>query len=74
MRNFQYAPPNFCLEVAQGSAANATNKVIFPNANIIMANSLRSSNQYYNIDTVMNEIFASFSKIFAIYKKSSQSS
>ena len=41
MRNFLYVPKIF-LEVAQGSVANATNKVIFRNANIIMANSLRS--------------------------------
>ena len=74
MRNVPYEPPQFFLEIVQGSAANATNKDIDVNTNRIMTNSLRSWNQYSTIDTVMNEIYASFSKTFPIYKKSSQSS
>ena len=74
MKNIPYEPPQIFLEVVQGSAANATNKDIDPKTNRVMTYSLRNWNQYSTIDNVMNEIYASFSKIFPIYKKSSQPS
>ena len=73
MKNVPYEPPQIFLEIVQGSAANAKNRDIDPNTNRIMTPTLRSWNQYSIIDNVMNEIFASFSNVFPIYKKSQQS-
>ena len=70
MKNVPYEPPQIFLEVTQGSGANTKNTDIDPNNNRIMTNSLRNWNQYSVIDNVMNEIFASFSRTFPIYKKS----
>jgi len=69
-KNMPYEPPQIFLEVTQGSGANAKNTDIDPNNNRIMTNSLRNWSQYSVIDNVMNEIFASFSRTFPIYKKS----
>ena len=71
MRNVPYEPPQIFLEVVQGSAANPSNKDIDPNNNRIMTNSLRNWNQYSTMDSVMNEIYNSFSRVFPIYKKTS---
>ena len=70
MKNVPYEPPQIFLEVTQGSGANTKNTDIDPNNNRIMTNSLRNWNQYSVMDNVMNEIFASFSRTFPIYKKS----
>ena len=69
-KNMPYEPPQIFLEVTQGSGANTKNTDIDPNNNRIMTNSLRNWSQYSVIDNVMNEIFASFSRTFPIYKKS----
>ena len=68
MKNVPYEPPQIFLEVVQGSAANPTNKDINPNTRQILTNTLRNWSQYSNIDNAMNEIFASFTKVFPIYK------
>ena len=73
MKNVPYEPPQIFLEIVQGSAANTKNRDIDPNTNRVMTPTLRSWNQYSIIDNVMNEIFASFSNVFPIYKKSPQS-
>ena len=71
MKNIPYEPPQIFLEVVQGSAANANNKDIDQNNNRIMTKTLRTWNQYSNIETVLEEIFESFSKVFPLYKKKS---
>ena len=71
MKNIPYEPPQIFLEVVQGSAANANNKDIDQNNNRIMTKTLRTWNQYSNIETVLDEIFESFSKVFPLYKKKS---
>ena len=71
MRNVPYEPPQIFLEVVQGSAANPNNKDVDPNNNRIMTNSLRNWSQYSTMDSVMNEIYNSFSRVFPIYKKTS---
>ena len=69
MRNIPYEPPQIFLEVVAGSAANANNREIDINTNRIMTNTLRTWNQYSNIENAMNEIYDSFSRTFPIYKK-----
>ena len=70
MKNLPYEPPQIFLEVTQGSGANPKNTDIDPNNNRIMTNSLRNWNQFSIMDSVMNEIFNSFSRNFPLYKKS----
>jgi hypothetical protein len=73
MKNVPYEPPQIFLEIVQGSAPNTKNRDIDPNTRRIMTPTLRNWNQYSIMDNVMNEIFASFSNVFPIYKKSPQS-
>ena len=70
MKNIPYEPPQIFLEVVQGSAANPTNKDVNPTTRQITTNTLRNWGQYSNIENAMNEIFASFSNVFPIYKTS----
>ena len=69
MKNIPYEPPQIFLEVVQGSAASTLNKDIDQNNNRISTKSLRSWNQYSNIENILDEIFESFSKNFPLYKK-----
>ena len=73
MKNVPYEPPQIFLEIVQGSAPNTKNRDIDPNTRRIMTPTLRNWNQYSIMDNVMNEIFASFSNVFPIYKISPQS-
>ena len=70
MRNFPYDAPQFFLEIAQGSEVNSKNTDINPYTKRIMTNTLRQWNYYSNVESVLNEIFQSFSRIFPLYKKS----
>lgn len=70
MRNIPYEPPQIFIEVVAGSAANVNNRDIDVNTNRIMTNTLRTWNQYSNIENAMNEIYDSFSRTFPLYKKS----
>lgn len=73
MKNIPYEPPQIFLEIVQGSAPNPKNRDIDPNTRRIMTNTLQKWNQYSVIDNALNEIFASFSTTFPIYKVSSNS-
>ena len=71
MKNIPYEPPQIFIEVVQGSAPNPKNKDIDINTRRVMTNTLKNWNQYSIIENAMNEIFASFSNTFPIYKVSS---
>ena len=61
-------PPRIYLEVAKGSAINPKIKDVDIQTRKIMVPSLLSWNSSSNIIVILNEIKASFSKIFPIYK------
>ena len=71
MKNIPYEPPQIFIEVVQGSAPNPKNQDIDINTRRVMTNTLKNWNQYSIIENAMNEIFASFSNTFPIYKVSS---
>ena len=71
MKNIPYEPPQIFLEVPNGSGINTKNPDINPNSRRILTYTLRNWSQYSIIGNAMNEIFDSFSRIFPIYKKSS---
>ena len=68
-----YEPPQIVIEYIKGYAINPNNRDIIPNTGTIMTKTLKNWNQYSNIETVLNEIFYSFSTVFPIYKPQSQS-
>ena len=72
VRNFPYEAPHIFLEVSQGSAPNSKNRDIDPNTKRIMTNTLRTWNYSSNINIVLDEIYASFSDTFPIYKVTSK--
>jgi hypothetical protein len=61
-------PPRIYLEVAKGSAINPKIKDVDIQTRKIMVPSLLSWNSSSNFIAILNEIKASFSKIFPIYK------
>ena len=61
-------PPRIYLEVAKGSAINPKIKDVDIQTRKIMVPSLLSWNSSSNFIVILNEIKASFSKIFPIYK------
>ena len=61
-------PPRIFLEVAKGSAINPKIKDVDIQTRKIMVPSLLSWNSSSNFIVILNEIRASFSKIFPIYK------
>ena len=73
MKNIPKEPPQIFLEVVQGSAANPTNKDVNPNSKQVTTNTLKNWSQYSNIENAMNEIYASFTNVFPIYKTSGNS-
>ena len=70
MKNIPYEPPQIFLEVVQGSAPNPQNKDVDQSTRRVMTNTLKNWGQFSNIENAMNEIFASFSAVFPIYKTS----
>ena len=70
MKNIPYEPPQIFLDVVQGSAPNPQNKDVDQSTRRVMTNTLKNWGQFSNIENAMNEIFASFSAVFPIYKTS----
>ena len=61
-------PPRILIEVSKGSAINPKAKNVDINTRKISTPSLLSWNQSSNIIVILNEIKASFSNVFPIYK------
>ena len=61
-------PPKILLEVSKGSAINPKTKIVDINTRKITTPSLLAWNQSSNIIVILNEIKASFSSVFPIYK------
>ena len=61
-------PPKILLEVSKGTAINPKAKDVDISSRKIVTPSLLSWNQSSNIIAILNEIKASFSKVFPIYK------
>ena len=69
MKYVPHEPQQIFLEVVKGTEVNRKNKNIDPKTNTVMCNTLKKWSQYSLIDNALNEIFASFSNTFPIYKK-----
>ena len=64
-----YEPPQIYLEKEKDFIINKINKDIFPNNYKVITNSLKNWNPDSNINTIMDEIYSSFSNNFPFIKE-----
>ena len=69
MKNIPYEPPQIFIEVNQSTGINTKNTDIDANTKRVLVNSLRTWNQYSELEKVLNDIRESFRKNFPVFKK-----